>query len=148
MDGPILLGSDDSRRRHRRYHSRSRSRSSARSDTSLSLTDSEDESKVEKLRKNRLERVKEIKESKRKRKAVDDIEDGEVDSEGNKTENTLCDLQPELVFLETTMIIWRIFLLKIAPLISDSIFQRQFFDTPNFKNYSAVCIRITKAPFM
>ena len=62
------------------------------------MTDSEDESKVEKLRKNRLERVKEIKESKRKRKAVADIEDGEVDSEGNKTENTLCDLQPELVF--------------------------------------------------
>ena len=57
------------------------------SDPADTLTDSEDDSsgevEVEKSRRNRVERVHDMKESKRKKKRSSDIEDGEVDSEGN-----------------------------------------------------------------
>ena len=51
----------------------------------MSESDNEDE-KVEDSQKDRLKRVKEIRDSKRKRKPESDIEEGEVDSEGETFE--------------------------------------------------------------
>ena len=63
-----------------RSYSRSVSRSRSRSETTLS--DSEDEANIERLRQKRKERLRDIKEQKRVTKSASEVDDGEVDSEG------------------------------------------------------------------
>ena len=63
-----------------RSYSRSVSRSRSRSETTLS--DSEDEANIERLREKRKERLRDIKEQKRVTKSASEVDDGEVDSEG------------------------------------------------------------------
>merc|ERR1712079_524495 len=51
-------------------------------DDTAAKYDSDNDEKVERLRKNRQKRMQEIREKNRKRKPQEDIEEGEVDSEG------------------------------------------------------------------
>ena len=64
---------------------RSRSRSGSDSGTPT-LSESNEDDEVERVREVRQKRVREIRDSKRKRKPESDIEDGEVDSEGETFE--------------------------------------------------------------
>ena len=65
-----------------RSKSRSYSRSRSRSRSETTLSDSEDEANIEMLREKRKERLRDIKEQKRVTKSASEVDEGEVDSEG------------------------------------------------------------------